>query len=162
MKVELWTDGSGTTRGPIGWAYVLRAVDPLTGELRGEHIGLGGMQNGTNNRAELAAVLAGLRVLNAPADVQLYSDSEYVVKPFSEAYLLDWAERGWRKKTGGAVANADLWRAILDASTPHAITAHWVEGHSGIDLNERCDRLAGAARAALIAELSNLKETAAA
>jgi hypothetical protein len=27
VSVELWTDGSGTTEGPIGWAYVLRHVD---------------------------------------------------------------------------------------------------------------------------------------
>lgn len=161
MKVELWTDGSGTTSGPIGWAYVLRAVDD-DGVLQAERTGCGGRCEGTSQRAELTALLEGLRAIKSPAVVRVFTDSEYVSKAFTDGRLATWQERGWRKQGGGKlVKNRDLWEAIAAEAERHVIEAEWVAGHSGVDLNERCDRLAGAVRAALIGELADVTEVAA-
>lgn len=159
MVIELWTDGSGTRAGPIGWAWVLRAFDDQ-GELVAERTGGGFGDDGTNNRAELMALLDGLRALHQSSHVVVFTDSEYVMKPWTEGYLARWIERGWRKTTGGPVLNADLWRAIVEAASPHRIEWRYVEGHTGVDLNERCDRLAGAARRVVKAELEPEQEEA--
>lgn len=160
VRLELWTDGSGTAAGPIGWAFVLRAFDEQSGELCAEKTGGGFTCEGTNNRAELTALLEGLRAIKTPASVRVFTDSEYVAKPFTAGYLVSWQERGWRKLTGGAVANADLWEAIAAEADRHVVEVEWVEGHAGVELNERCDRLAGVARKALIAELGPVEAVA--
>ena len=40
------------------------------------------------------------------------------------------------------VKNPDLWRRYLEVSRSHTIHAHWIKGHSGIALNEECDKIA--------------------
>lgn len=152
MKLELWTDGSGTASGPIGWAYVLRAVNDA-GLVLQEHTAGGFASSGTNNRAELMGVLDGLRALKRPAIATVFTDSEYVSKAFTEGYLERWLHNGFRKSDGGEAANADLWERIAEAAAPHRLTFEHVPGHTGIELNERCDRLAGAARKVVKNEL---------
>lgn len=149
--IELWTDGSGTTSGPIGWAYVLRKIND-NGEMVAERTACGGCHEGTNNRAEMTALLEGLRALHLPSEVVLFTDSEYVQKAFSEGRLERWRTNGW-KKPNGKIKNLDLWQSIWLEARAHRIDARWVEGHAGIELNERCDRLAGAVRRAIIEEL---------
>lgn len=58
--------------------------------------------------------------------------------------------------------NSDLWKQIVEALRPHVYEFKWVAGHTGVDLNERCDVLAGAARKALKAELATRPELVAA
>lgn len=150
MAVELWTDGSGTTSGPFAWAWVLRA--------RGaggwvERHGGGFGCDGTNNRAELMGVLDGLRQLKRSSTVRLFTDSEYVGRSIRDGLVREWRAKGWHKRTGGLVANIDLWEQIADLLDRHEVVATHVEGHAGVDLNERCDRIAGAARKLLKAEL---------
>ena len=41
--------------------------------------------------------------------------------------------------------NVDLWKRLLAAKQPHAVSFIWVRGHAGHELNERCDELATAA-----------------
>ena len=38
--------------------------------------------------------------------------------------------------------NKDLWQRLLSAKEPHKVSFHWVKGHAGHPLNERCDQLA--------------------
>jgi ribonuclease HI len=147
VRVELWTDGSGTRPGhPGGWAFVLRTVDehgyPLGHKLERS----GGMLDATNNRAELTAVLMGLRALARGAAVTVYTDSEYVANAFVYGYVHRWASREWRK-----VKNDDLWRQLLTEVAAHRVAWRHVKGHSGVELNVRCDQLAGAARKAVVA-----------
>lgn len=85
---------------------------------------------------ELTGVIEGLKALKEPCEVEIVSDSTYVVKGINE-----WLE-GWKRRNFAKVKNPDLWKAYIQASSGHKITARWVRGHNGHDENERCDILA--------------------
>jgi ribonuclease HI len=36
----------------------------------------------------------------------------------------------------------DLWKTLLKLYRKHNVEIHWVEGHSNVKENERCDKLA--------------------
>ena len=40
-----------------------------------------------------------------------------------------------------AVANKDLWQQLDELRERLSVGWHWVEGHAGVELNERCDTL---------------------
>jgi ribonuclease HI len=56
----------------------------------------GGEPKTTNNKMEQRAVIEGLRALNQPCRVSVYSDSEYVVNAFNKDWFAGWERRGWR------------------------------------------------------------------
>ena len=105
----------------------------------------GGEINTTNNRMELMAVIAGLEALNRPCQVELYSDSKYVVDAFNQHWIDGWIKKGWKRGKNEPVKNVDLWKRLLAAASPHKITFIWVKGHNGHPENERCDFLATSA-----------------
>jgi ribonuclease HI len=145
--VDLWTDGSGTTLGhPGGWAYVLETVHPVTGQVHRKE-GCGGASDTTNNRMEMTACLMGLRALRRSSLVVIHTDSEYLMKPFTEGWLETWVRKNFKKKQ-----NADLWMLLREQVRRHVVTWEWVKGHSKIELNERCDFLAGQERRRIMAE----------
>lgn len=154
MIVELWTDGSGTKMGePGGWAFLLRAT--VDGELH-EREGVGYEHDTTSQRMELAAVIEGLRALNRPCRVRVFSDSEYVIKGFTEKRIQKWRRNGWKTSDRRAVANRDLWICLAAAARLHEIEWRHVRGHSGVEHNERVDKLAGRARLVAKGEVSPL------
>jgi ribonuclease HI len=137
--VEVWTDGSGTTAGnPGGWAYI------TTGEF--ERCESGFVSDSTNNRAEMTALLMGLRALKAPAFVLVHADSAILMNPWVNNRFPRWIEKDWR-----GIQNVDLWKALLTAAEPHTLTWAKVKSHSKVALNEEVDKLAGIARRAAIA-----------
>ncbi|TVS03130.1 MAG: ribonuclease HI [Phycisphaerales bacterium] len=139
--VELYTDGACSGNpGPGGWAYILK--HPSTGK---EIEGSGGEGRTTNNRMELLAVINGLERLNRPSKVELYSDSQYVLKGLKE-WLAGWKAKGWKTAAKKPVKNEDLWRRLDELSQLHELVFHWVRGHAGHPENERADELAVAAR----------------
>ena len=91
---------------------------------------------------ELMGVIAGLEALIRPCDIDLYSDSQYVVKAFTEHWIDGWLKKNWKLNTSNPVKNIDLWKRLLEAKKPHQITFHWIKGHAGHSQNERCDTLA--------------------
>lgn len=138
--VRLFTDGACSGNpGPGGWAFVLQ--HPATGR---EIERSGGEAETTNNRMELTAAIRGLEALTRRSRVELWSDSEYVLKGLRE-WMPAWKARGWKTAAKKPVKNADLWRELDDLVERHAVTFHWVRGHDGHPENERCDRLAVAA-----------------
>jgi ribonuclease HI len=144
VEVELWTDGSSTGAvGDGGWAYVLRCGDKLKE-------GSGYVADTTNNRMEMTSLLMGLRALTRPGVfVRVFTDSQYVMKPFTDRWLHKWERAGWitgRGKHKRPVANQDLWQALMVESDKHHVTFEWVRGHAGTLLNERCDELAKLAK----------------
>ena len=166
-EVELWTDGSGTTKEqPGGWAFVLRYIEPGTGEVH-ECEGYGRAHYATNNTMEMTALLEGLRSLPWPCRVKLHADSELVGLAFdnrkggtlTEGRLTGWKKRGWRR-TQGRLKNEGLWREIDKAAQGHVIEFVHVRGHTGIALNERCDVLAGEQRKLAKEELASGNATA--
>jgi len=138
--IELYTDGACSGNpGPGGWATILRHVDSGA-----EKELTGGEARTTNNRMELLAVIEGLSALRERSRVELFSDSEYVVKGLTE-WLAGWKRRGWRKADKKPVLNADLWKRLDDLASAHELSCHWVRGHDHHLENERADRLAVAA-----------------
>ena len=142
MQVKLYTDGAarGTPDGPGGYGAVLEYVDPK-GTLHTKELSQG-YKKTTNNRMELMAVIVALEALNRPCEVELYSDSKYVVDAFNQHWIDSWLKRGWKRGKNEPVKNADLWKRLLKAKEPHQVTFIWVKGHDGHPQNERCDTLA--------------------
>ena len=101
----------------------------------------GGEYNTTNNRMELTAAIEALECLKESCEVELYTDSQYLQRGITE-WLPQWKRQGWIRKRG-KIKNEDLWRRLYALTTRHDISWHWVKGHVGVDLNERCDMLAG-------------------
>ena len=141
-RVTLYTDGSCLQNpGPGGWAAILQWRDEER-ELSGS------APDSTNNRMELQAAIKGLLALKRPMAVDLFTDSTYVMKGVTE-WMPRWKANGWRTAAKKPVQNQDLWQELDAALGAHDISWHWVKGHAGNDLNERCDQLARAAATAL-------------
>ena len=140
--VEIATDGACKGNpGPGGWGAILRAGGR-------ERELSGGDPATTNNRMELTAAIEALRQLKRPCSVTLSTDSRYVMDGLTK-WIAGWQRNGWLTAAKQPVKNADLWRALVEASAPHRIRWVWVKGHAGHPDNERADRLASdAARAA--------------
>ncbi len=129
-KVTLFCDGSSLGNpGPGGWGSIL-SYNGHQKELKGS------AKNTTNNQMELTAVIEGLKALKEPCEVEIVSDSSYVVNGIN-----DWL-KNWIKKDFKNVKNPDLWKKYLEVSKPHKIKATWVKGHNGHTENERCDKMA--------------------
>jgi ribonuclease HI len=96
----------------------------------------GNQPGATNNQMELLAVIKALEKLKEPCNVELVSDSNYVVKGINE-----WLEN-WIKKDFKGVKNPDLWRRYIEVAKPHKVNAIWVRGHNGHEENEECDKIA--------------------
>lgn len=129
-RITLYSDGSSLGNpGPGGYGGILE----YNGRTR-EYAG--GEAHTTNNRMELRGVIEGLKLLKEPCDVEVVSDSSYVIKAINE-----WLE-GWQKRDFKKVKNPDLWREYLDVAAPHHVHGTWVRGHNGHPQNERCDTLA--------------------
>lgn len=137
-QVVIYTDGACKGNpGPGGWGVLLRAADGTEKEL------FGGERATTNNRMEMTAVIEALAALKRPCAVQLYLDSQYVLKGITE-WLAGWKARGWKTATKEPVKNVDLWQKLdqLVSGAGHTIDWRWVRGHTGDPGNERADTLA--------------------
>ena len=138
-EVELYTDGACSGNpGPGGWGVIL-VVGDKEKELAG------GEPDTTNQRMELQAVIQGLKALNRPCKVKVYSDSAYFINALEKKWYVNWRKNGWKNSKGEPVKNRDLWEALLEQMDRHQLSLQKVKGHSGHHYNERCDALARAA-----------------
>ena len=141
MRVVAYTDGSSRGNpGPGGYGAVLLYVDPAGVEHRKELNG--GYRVTTNNRMELLGAIVALEALRRPCEVELHSDSQYVVNAVNQHWVEGWQRKGWKNAQKQPVKNVDLWQRLLRAMEPHRVTWLWVKGHAGHALNERADELA--------------------
>jgi ribonuclease HI len=136
--ITVSTDGSCLRNpgGAIGWAWI-------------NHDGTfdsGGAASGTNQVAELTALLQAVRAHPGAEPLLIESDSQYAIKCASE-WVVAWKRKGWRTAGGQPVKNLELVRAIDRAITerPGPVRFRWVRGHVGDPFNERADQLAGLA-----------------
>jgi ribonuclease HI len=133
--VTLYTDGACKGNpGPGGWGAWL-----IAGEHQKELFG--GQRNTTNNQMEMTAVIEALSTLKRSCHIQLYTDSQYVMKGMTE-WMPGWVRRGWRTAGGDPVKNAELWQRLAALCALHEIDWHWVKGHAGHEGNEKADELA--------------------
>jgi len=142
VMITVSTDGSCLRNpgGAIGWAWANHDGTSASG----------GAASGTNQVAELTAVLEAVLAHPGPEPLRIEADSQYAIKCASE-WVHAWRRRGWRTASGGPVQNLGLVQAIDRAITERTgpVTFTWVRGHRGDRFNERADELAGiAARAA--------------
>lgn len=137
-QVTIYTDGACRKNpGPGGWAAIL-----IFGENKKEIFG--NVNNTTNNRMELTAVIKALSALKEKCDVRVFSDSQYVINAFVLDWITKWRLNGWRIGTK-ELKNDDLWKTLYDLSKQHEIEWTWVKGHAGNRMNERADYLANKA-----------------
>jgi len=103
----------------------------------------GGEKNTTNQRMELTACIKALEQIKANSiDVEVFSDSAYLVNGMNDRWYVKWRNNGWRNARKRPVENKDLWQRILALAAQYKVSFHKVEGHSGVDLNEMADKLA--------------------
>ena len=141
-KVTIYTDGAarGNPDGPGGYGAVLQFTDSK-GVLHEKELSAG-YKKTTNNRMELMAAIAGLEALTKPCEVDLHSDSKYLVDAFNQHWIDSWLKKGWKRGKNEPVKNIVLWKRLLKAKEQHKVTFIWVKGHAGEEINERCDKLA--------------------
>lgn len=135
-KVIIYTDGACSGNpGPGGWGVILMYKDTKK-EISG------GSKNTTNNIMELTAVIEGLKMLKFPCNVELYSDSAYVVNAFQQKWIYGWIQKNWKTASGDTVKNKELWQELYNLTKIHQVKFIKVKGHSDNEFNNRCDELA--------------------
>lgn len=141
-KVRIFTDGACKGNpGPGGYGGIIvwngekeefKGADPST----------------TNNIMELTAAIVALKKLKEPSEVELTTDSEYLVKGMTQ-WIDNWVRNNWINSSKKPVKNKELWQELRKLSQVNRITWKWVRGHSGHPENERADQLANEAIAQL-------------
>ena len=135
-KVTIYTDGACSGNpGPGGWGAIL-----MHNENKKELSG--GIKDTTNNIMEITAVLEALKALKFPCEVDIYSDSAYVVNCFNQGWIYNWLKKGWKTSSGENVKNKELWEELYNLTKVHNVTFHKVKGHADNEYNNRCDELA--------------------
>lgn len=120
--IKLYTDGACSGNpGPGGWAAIIVNGDYI-------HKISGSAESTTNNRMEIIAVIEGLKAFKNPSNVDIITDSAYVVNTMT---------KGWRRNK-----NQDLWNKLDDLIVKHNVRFTWVKGHASNEYNNECDKMA--------------------
>lgn len=135
-QITIYTDGACSGNpGPGGWGAVLIYKE-------NEKEIYGGNKNTTNNIMELTAVIEALKMLKYPCEVNLYSDSAYVVNAFEKGWIYNWLKNNWKTSGKEPVKNKELWIELYSLTKTHKVHFLKVKGHSDNKYNNRCDELA--------------------
>ena len=135
-KVIIYTDGACSGNpGPGGWGAILMCQGKKK-EISG------GCKNTTNNIMEITAVIEALKLLKYTCEVDLYSDSAYVVNTFKQKWIDNWKKNNWKTASKEPVKNKELWQELDKLTQIHKVKFHKVKGHSDNEFNNRCDELA--------------------
>tara|TARA_B100000427_G_scaffold78076_1_gene63649 strand:+ start:91 stop:525 length:435 start_codon:yes stop_codon:yes gene_type:complete len=133
--IDIYTDGACSGNpGKGGWGVYLK--------IDNEEIQLNGAKdNTTNNRMELTAVIEALKYLKCKSNINLFTDSKYVMQGIEE-WIHNWKKNDWKTSKKEPVKNKELWIELDKLVSLHNIQWKWVKGHSGDYGNERADYLA--------------------
>ena len=135
-KVVIYTDGACSGNpGPGGWGTIL-IYKNVKKEISGY------MENTTNNIMEITAVIEGLKLLKYECEVEIYSDSAYVVNAFNNHWIEGWRKKNWINSSKEPVKNKELWQELYNLTKQHNVKFIKVKGHSDNEYNNRCDELA--------------------
>ena len=135
-KVIIYTDGACSGNpGPGGWGSILMYK-------KNKKEISGGNPNTTNNIMEITAVIEALKLLKHECEVQVYSDSAYVVNAFNQGWIYNWKKNNWKTASKEPVKNKELWEELYGFTKMHKIEFIKVKGHSDNQFNNRCDELA--------------------
>lgn len=124
IKYTIYTDGAYSPKrdkGGIGFVIIKDGIEIFRFKKMFEHT--------TNQRMEIMAACIALESLNVSTNIQLFSDS---------AYLVNTMTKNWKKKT-----NLDLWDRLDKAVSKHqSVDFSWTKGHSTNLFNSVADMLA--------------------
>ena len=133
--VNIYTDGACRGNPGIGGWGVYIEYGETTKEL------YGGNELTTNNKMELTAAIKGLEALNTKCQVNLITDSKYVMDGIN-GWINGWKKNNWKNSQKKDVKNKDLWIQLDKLNSYHDVKWSWVKGHSGHFQNEKADQLA--------------------
>ena len=134
-EVIIYTDGACRGNpGPGGWGALIK-FDTAEKEI------FGGCNNTTNNQMELSAAIEGLSTLKEPCNVELFTDSKYVMDGITQ-WIQNWKKNNWKTSAKKEVKNKELWQQLDQLMAYHQVQWQWVKGHSGDPGNETADLLA--------------------
>ena len=133
--INIYTDGACSGNPGIGgWGVVILNNN--------EEILLnGGDQHTTNNKMELTAAIKALEYIELKSDLIIYTDSKYV-KDGIETWIKNWKKNGWKTSANKIVKNKELWVQLDNLINKHNVNWKWVKGHTGLEFNEKADKLA--------------------
>jgi ribonuclease HI len=136
----VFTDGAAEPNpGPGGWGAVYVVNSKIQGERWGHE------PHTTNNRMELAALIAGCALVPRGTKAVLYSDSQLCVNTINQ-WAKGWEARGWKRK-GGDIKNLELVQELYQILKGRPeLELKWIAAHSGYRWNEYADSLATAYR----------------
>ena len=135
-QVKIYTDGACSGNpGPGGYGAILMYEENKK-EISG------GEEKTTNNRMELMAAIVALETLKEPCDVEIYSDSAYLVNAYNQNWIEGWKKKNWKNSTKQDVKNRELWERLEKQTAIHNVKFIKVKGHSDNEFNNRCDELA--------------------
>ena len=129
-KVTIVCDGSSLGNGQVGaraGAVAILSFSDKDGRRHNRAVGefLG---HATNNQAEIVAAAIGLESLRYPCEVEVITDSRYVVDTQNGLYQ----ER----------KNHGYWQRLKEAGARHRVKWTWTKGHNGHPVQEQCDKAA--------------------
>ena len=124
--------------GPGGWGAILM-YEQSKKEISGAK------KDTTNNIMEITAVLEALKLLKEECNVEIYSDSAYVVNAFNQGWIYNWLKNGWKTSGKDPVKNKELWQELYSLTQKHKVKFTKVKGHADNEFNNRCDEMARAA-----------------
>lgn len=143
--LDMYTDGACSSKTNMGgWGLVVVENDEVIYTEDGYE------PYSTNNRMELSAILAALRLIDdiqtPRTEVTIITDSAYCCNAFLQKWYANWLNNGWKTADKKDVKNQDLWgEAIalyIKNKSIHNLTFEKVKGHSGQKYNEMVDKLA--------------------
>jgi len=123
--VQIYCDGSSLGNGQVASRAAAVALLGYKGIWRavGEYLG-----TATNQQAEIVAAAIGLETLREPCNVDLFTDSRYVVETMNGNF---------RRKM-----NLNWWQRLDRAASRHQVNWQWTRGHVGHHLQETADATA--------------------
>lgn len=170
-KIEIYTDGSCNNREPdddlrVGGygMVVVRPKNKNKGREKPEVIltkSIGIEAPTTSSRAEIQGMISALdyiisRSTETDIEWEIFCDSQYVIKAFTEGWLRNWKLDNFRNRK-----NSDLWKEMWAKwgrdlkAMQYRIKFTHIRGHRGHRFNELADDLAGEAR---VTKISNKKK----
>ena len=134
-RIKIYTDGACRGNpGRGGWGVFI-----INGQ-ESKKI-FGGKIETTNNEMELTAAIKGLESFNSPKDLDLYTDSKYVMDGINN-WIHNWKRNGWKTANKKPVKRSNLWMELDKLNSFHDVKWYWVKGHSGDIGNDMADELA--------------------
>ena len=136
--IDIYTDGACSGNpGKGGWGVYI----DIQGDIKTIK---GNEAETTNNRMELTAVIKALEYFDKEQNINLFTDSKYVMDGIN-IWILKWKTNNWRTSKREPVKNRDLWERLDKLKNSHNMEWKWVKGHEGIYGNEQADLLATSA-----------------